>query len=65
MNVGEACLVLFHEDLNALLPKLIASGCQMVGPPETLVMGEHRQREVIFRNQDLTLFNIIERLTSS
>ncbi len=63
MHVGEACLVLFHEDLDALLPNLVASGCQIVGPPEILVMGAHRQREVIFRNQDLTLFNIIERQT--
>ena len=61
MNVGEACLVLFHEHLDDVLSKLTAHGCEIVGGPETLVMGANRQREVIFRNRDMTLFNIIER----
>ncbi len=61
MNVGEACLVLFHENLDVLLPALAEYGCHILGSPETLVMGEHRQREIVFRNRDLTLFNIIER----
>ena len=61
VHLGEACLVFFHPDLDELLPRIEAAGCIIVGPPRALHLPTHEQREMIFRNPDGTLFNIIER----
>lgn len=64
MNLGEACLVFFHGDLDDLLARAVGAGCTVVGAPEALRLPTHEQREMIFRNPDGTLFNIIERTGS-
>ena len=61
MSVGEACLVFFHPDLEALMAALVADGCRVVGPVEILLAPQGAQREAIVRNRDGTLFNFIER----
>jgi catechol 2,3-dioxygenase-like lactoylglutathione lyase family enzyme len=61
MNIGEACLVFFHPDLDTLIPRMKAHGAIIIGGPEKLVVGRGDQREIIVRNREGTLFNFIEK----
>ena len=61
MNVGELTLVFYCDDLDAVTAKLEAGGHVIVSPAMPLrIRGYVKQREMIFRDPDGALINLIE-----
>ncbi len=61
MNRGELCMVFYCNDLDAVTAKLEAGGHTIVSPAMPLRMrGYVKQREMIFRDPDGALINLIE-----
>lgn len=61
MNRGEMCMVFYCDDLDAVTAKLEAGGHTIVSPAAPLRMrGYVKQREMIFRDPDGALINLIE-----
>lgn len=61
MNRGEMCMVFYCDDLDAVTVKLEAGGHTIVSPAMPLrLRGYVKQREMIFRDPDGALVNLIE-----
>ncbi|MEQ8509043.1 MAG: VOC family protein [Rhodospirillaceae bacterium] len=61
MNRGEMCMVFYCDDLDVVTAKLEAGGHTIVGPAAPLRVGGFvKQREMIFRDPDGALINLIE-----
>lgn len=61
MNRGELCMVFYCDDLEAVTAKLEAGGHTIVSPAMPLrLRGYVKQREMIFRDPDGALINLIE-----
>ena len=61
MNLGEIALVFYCDDLDAVTAKLAAGGHVIVSPAMPLrIRGYVKQREMVFRDPDGTLINLIE-----
>ena len=61
MNRGEMCMVFYCDDLDVVTAKLEAGGHTIVSPAAPLRVGGYvKQREIIFRDPDGALINLIE-----
>ncbi len=61
MNRGELCMVFYCDDLDTVTEKLNAGGHTIVSPAMPLrIRGYVKQREMIFRDPDGALINLIE-----
>ena len=61
MNVGEMCTVFYCDDLDDVTVKLESGGHTIVSPAAPLrIRGFVKQREMIFRDPDGALINLIE-----
>jgi len=61
VNRGEMCMVFYCDDLDAVTEKLNAGGHVIVSPPMAFkVRGYIKQREMILRDPDGALINLIE-----
>jgi catechol 2,3-dioxygenase-like lactoylglutathione lyase family enzyme len=61
VNLGEITLVFYCDDLDAVTTKLEAAGHVIVSPAMPLRLHGHiKQREMIFRDPDGALINLIE-----
>ena len=61
MNLGELCMVFYCDELDAVTAKLEAGGHTIVSPATPLrIRGYVKQREMIFRDPDGALVNLIE-----
>ena len=61
MNRGELCMVFYCDDLDPVTEKLNAGGHVIVSPAMPLrLRGYVKQREMIFRDPDGALINLIE-----
>jgi catechol 2,3-dioxygenase-like lactoylglutathione lyase family enzyme len=61
MNIGETCIVFYCDDLDAVTEKLESGGHTIVSPAMPLrLRGRIKQREMIFRDPDGVLVNLIE-----
>lgn len=61
MNIGEMCSVFYCDDLDTVTAKLKAGGHTIVSPAASLrIRGYVKQREMIFRDPDGALINLIE-----
>jgi catechol 2,3-dioxygenase-like lactoylglutathione lyase family enzyme len=61
MNRGELCMVFYCDDLDPVTEKLKAGGHVIVSPAMPLrLRGYVKQREMIFRDPDGALINLIE-----
>lgn len=60
-NLGEACMVFYCDDLDPVLHKLRQGNHTIVAPPLALRIGGYvKQREMIFRDPDGVMINLIE-----
>ena len=60
-NLGEACMVFYCDDLDAVMRKLQQGNHTIVAPPLALrIRGYVKQREMIFRDPDGAMINLIE-----
>lgn len=60
-HVGEGCMVFYCQDLDPVLVALEAGGHDILSPPEPFqVRGYTKQREMIFRDPDGMMINLIE-----
>lgn len=61
MNRGEMCMVFYCDDLDVVTEKLEAGNHTIVSPAAPLRVGGYvKQREMIFRDPDGALINLIE-----
>jgi len=62
INIGEACLVFYCDDVEGVHQKLIAGGHTIVCPPTHLqVTATKGQPEMVFMDPDGVLVNLIQR----
>lgn len=62
INIGEACLVFYCDDVHAVHKKLIDGGHTVVCPPLHLqVTADKGQPEMVFMDPDGVLVNLIQR----
>lgn len=60
-NIGEACQVYYCDDLDEIYDKLVQGGHTVVCPPTFLKVGNRTgQREMVFRDPDGAMINLIE-----
>ena len=60
-HVGDVTLVFYCADLDPVHQQLVADGHTIISPPVNLVIGDFvKQREMIFRDPDGVLVNLIE-----
>ena len=60
-HVGETCLVFYCADLDPVHDRLRARGDTILSPPVPLVVdGRSKQREMVFRDPDGVMINLIE-----
>lgn len=60
-NLGETCLVFYCADLDLVVARLDAGGHRILSRPTRFRVGEQtKQREMIFRDPDGVMINLIE-----
>lgn len=60
-HLGEGCMVFYCQDLDPVVEALEAGGHTILSPPEPFqVDGRVKQREMIFRDPDGMMINLIE-----
>ena len=60
-HVGDATLVFYCDKLDPVYEQLVTGGHTVISPPVNLVIGDFvKQREMIFRDPDGVLLNLIE-----
>jgi catechol 2,3-dioxygenase-like lactoylglutathione lyase family enzyme len=60
-NIGEMCQVYYCDDVGAVHDKLAQGGHTVVCPPTFLKVGNRSgQREMVFRDPDGAMINLIE-----
>ena len=60
-HIGEGCMVFYCKDLDPVVAALEAGGHEILSPPVAFQVGDReKQREMIFRDPDGMMINLIE-----
>jgi catechol 2,3-dioxygenase-like lactoylglutathione lyase family enzyme len=60
-HIGEGCMVFYCQDLDPVVDALKSGGHEILSPPEPFRVGDEvKQREMIFRDPDGMMINLIE-----
>ena len=60
-HIGEGCMVFYCQDLDPVVAALESGGHEILSPPVAFEVGEYKkQREMIFRDPDGMMINLIE-----
>ena len=60
-HIGEGCMVFYCQDLDPVVAALQAGGHEILSPPVAFKVGDYeKQREMIFRDPDGMMINLIE-----